>query len=694
MAGDARPSLAEYLFLGVVLGILIVGWVGVVLAQIGNFSLPNLLLILAICSVVGLIYLARWPATVPTSLPKVSFSWEEGVVLLLIGLAVFLYAKPAEYLPLFLDPGWFVSTGVHVAKAGSLSSHSALFSSLDLSAKQLFHRPVKGIFPQFPNLELRGTGGTFLMAFSIVDPAKAELSPWHFPLFSIWIAIFYALGGLRFCLYTAPFFGVLSILSVYFAGKALFGKNVGLLAAILLTLNFTQIYFSRVAYSEILMQFLMFSGIYALTSYVATGKSLYAFAAGLSFGEAFLARIESAILIAPLILFWGYWVITKKRPLKALGFFAVPFALLLAHFIILALTANRLYVDLTIQSLWIRFQALLKGSKCWLTMVALSNSLLAFLVCLALIRPQWKKIALRWLSQKRCRIKALCSFLLIILAAYAYFIRPLSSPIVILGVNTRDTETLSQLGLFLSPLGVWLGILGFIKLMNKDLCPKTLLFFAFALVYSLVFLSMQLVTPTNSYVYSIRRQVPQVIPSFTLLISYVILKWDKGTLLLRIVQVIVIIALLTNFLILDKPYINYRETTGAIAFSDRLAKYFSEEDIVLFEGPWDGISNVGRFAAPLWSIYEKKNVLLFSTMNPDPEILSNVVSGWMKEEKKIYFVSQSNPSPISLEGYDFLLVAEEKWRSSIIAPVVKFPPEIWWFDMPFYIYRIIPSGGK
>ena len=694
MAYEAKPSLAEHLFVGVLLGILIVGWLGVVLAQIGFFSLPSLLLILATCSVVSLIYaVIRRPAMIPSFL-NISLGWEEEIILLLIGLTIFLYAKPAEYLPLFLDPGWFVSTGVHVAKTGSLTGHSALFSSLNSLAKQLFYRPVEGIFPQFPNLQLKGTGGTFLMAFSITDPAKAELGPWHLPLFSIWIAIFYALGGLRFCLYATPFFGVLSVISLYFAGKAVFGKNIGLLAAILLAFNFTQIYFSRVAYSEILMQFLMLSGIYALTSYVAQGKSLYAIAAGLSFGEAFLARAESIILIAPLILFWGYWVIVKKRPSKALGFFAVPFAFLLIHSVILALTANRLYIDLTIQSLWIRFQALLKGSKYWLTIATLSNSLLALLVFFALIRPQRREIALRWLSQKRCWIRALFSIILFILAAYAYFIRPLSSPTVILGVNTRDTETLSQLGLFLSPLGVWLGILGFIKLMNKDLCPKTSLFFAFALVYSLVFLSMQLVTPTNSYVYSIRRQLPQVIPSFILLISYVILKWDKRALPLRIAQTIVIIALLTKFLILNKPYINYRETTGAIAFCDKLAKYFSEEDIVLFEGPWDGVSNVGRFAAPLWSIYDKKNVLLFSAMNPDPEILSDVVSSWVKEKKKVYFVSQSNPSPISLEGYDFPLVAEEKWRSSIIAPVVKFPPEIWWFDMPFYIYKITPSGGK
>ncbi|MBL7182860.1 MAG: hypothetical protein ISS50_00255 [Anaerolineae bacterium] len=160
------------------------------------------------------------------------------MVIFLLCLSLLLYARPAEYILGWLDAGWYVNTGVHIAKTGSLSGENQIFASLPPAAKPLFYNSyasLKEMFPYFPDTESRGI---YLWAFALADPDRGELTAYHPPLFSVWIAIFYAIGGLRFGLYATPFFGALSVLSLYFAGKAMFGRKVGLLASVLLAISF------------------------------------------------------------------------------------------------------------------------------------------------------------------------------------------------------------------------------------------------------------------------------------------------------------------------------------------------------------------------------------------------------------------------------------------------------------------------
>jgi len=126
---------------------------------------------------------------------------------------------------------------------------------------------------------------------------------------------------------------------------------------------------------------------------------------------------------------------------------------------------------------------------------------------------------------------------------------------------------------------------------------------------------------------------------------------------------------------------------GAIAFSEKLANYFGEQDVVIFEETWFQDSRVGHFAAPLWAIYDK-DTLLMSITNMEEEAFSTAVAQWLDDGKGVYFVSQSDPSPLSLKGYELLPVAEERWLYSTITAKLVFPPEIREFEIPFYIYQI------
>ena len=746
----AMETLGEQLFRAALEGALLTGWLALILAQLGLFSLGSLLLALGICSLACLACLLRRGVDLIAPFRQIQVGWEEGAVALLLGLSLLLYARPAEHLPVFLDPGWYVNTGLHVARTGSLTGESTLFSALPPSARSLFFqsfRSFRATMPQFPDV---ASSGFYLMAFAVSDVERGQIVPYHPPLFSVWIATFHALGGLRAALYATPLFGALAVLTLYFAGRALFGRGVGLLAALLLALSFTQLTFSRTPYAEVFTQFLLLGGVYALTTYTRGRRPSLALIAGLAFGQALLAKIESLIVLVPLTLFWSCWLWRKRGSWRDLLLFALPFGLLLAHALLLALTVNRPYVILNGHGLWLRFRSLLTGPRIWLGM-GLSLALAAGGVWGG-IRSRRKRITLS--SEQRRWLKLFCAFLILLLAAYATFLQPLAAP--------GRTLALPQLGLFLSPLGVWLGVLGLVKLVVEGLERRRLFFLAFAVTFSLIVLAAPTVTTSLSRVYAIRRQVPAVIPSFLLLASYGLLGWpcgirrgkrrkgakrdgipqgwgERGTLsiavnarpatagrvarsrreqirhgrlasihtlrvllgrryeplvglgtrmdaLPRLAQGTTIAILLISFLRLDWPFLGYREMAGAVAFAQRLADHFDQGDIVLFEAI-DADSHVGRFAAPLWTLYDK-NALLLSTDDPPREELSGVLDGWLEEGREVYLVSQSRPPPLPLD-HDLVPLAEERWRSSTLAPNLNFPPEIWEFEMPFHIYQII-----
>jgi 4-amino-4-deoxy-L-arabinose transferase-like glycosyltransferase len=663
------------LFLSLLISVLISGLIGLGLAQASVFSLGGLLLALAAYSVFCLVFIIAKGERLSLSFPSIRLGWEDAIVIFLLCLSLLLYARPAEYILGWLDAGWYVNTGVHIAKTGSLSGENRLFSSLPPAAKPLFYNSfasLKEMFHYFPDTESRGI---YLWAFALADPDGGELTAYHPPLLSVWIAIFYALGGLRFGLYVTPFFGALSVLSLYFAGKAMFGRKVGLLAAVLLAISFTQIYFSRMPYSEILSQCLLFSGIYALTTYIVERKPLYAAIAALSFGQAILSRIEGLVVILPLVMFFGCWMILKRRVPKDFRFFTIPFGLLLVDGIVLALTASRPYVELNSYGLWFKLRPLLSESPALLVIsVASWGGLLVMIVYWGLSRSLGARQESRPnpIYEGRHLVSTLLSLAILVLATYAYFI--------------TKSETLVQLGQFVSPLGLWLGVFGLVELIRRDVNEKTAFFLALTSIHGLATMSVLAISTTRSYVYPIRRQVPVLIPALIMLASYAILIWNKGK-FLRVAQLIAIAILLASFLALDMPYMNYREMRDTIAFSEKLASHFSERDVVIFEEMWAQDSRVGHLAAPLWRIYDK-NALLISTVNVEEEAFSTAVAQWLDGGKRVYFVSQSDPPPLFLAGYELLPIAEERWRSSTITTILAFPPKPWEFEVPFYIYQI------
>ena len=114
-------------------------------------------------------------------------------------------------------------------------------------------------------------------------------------------------------------FGILTVLGLYFLGKELYSKNIGLLAAFFLAVNFWHVNFSRIGFRAIMAPFLAIWAFYflivALRESALSRKKLIVFAslAGIMFGLGAYTYIAFRVMpVLVLILLLLYWLRSRK----------------------------------------------------------------------------------------------------------------------------------------------------------------------------------------------------------------------------------------------------------------------------------------------------------------------------------------------------------------------------------------------
>ncbi|MFQ5341814.1 MAG: hypothetical protein ACE5F6_09750, partial [Anaerolineae bacterium] len=258
-------------------------------------------------------------------------------------------------------------------------------------------------------------------------------------------------------------------------------------------------------------------------------------------------------------------------------------------------------------------------------------------------------------------------------------------------------SALGALSLFLTPLGLCLGIVGLSTLVARDLNRRTALLAMLLGTAGLATVLMPAISSNVSYLYTIRRQLPVVVPALLLLTAYVALRWaglsEGGTRsshpsvgLRRGVVMLVLAFVIFNFLDAGRPLVREQELAGSSTFIAGLAERFEPRDIVLFESVDRG-AHVGRFAAPLWAEHDVAAMLLSSSY-PAQGRLAAVVRQWQEQGRRVFFVSQSQPPLFTLPDFKWQLVDQRVWAGSTIAAKMTFPPKTWVVEVPFYIYEI------
>jgi 4-amino-4-deoxy-L-arabinose transferase-like glycosyltransferase len=194
------------------------------------------------------------------------------------------------------------------------------------------------------------------------------LNPWAFGMPALWIGkppLYFWLIALAYQVFGvsnfstrfwSPVFGVLSCVVVFYLGKELYNRAVGLLAVVVLGTFSSFFAFARHAMLDVSLIFFMLASIFFFVlSEKSEKRNRFAILSGLSFGLALMTKQTNALLI-PLIL--GLYVTITQRSLKSL--FTKRFALFFA-------------VGILIISPWLIYMTLQFGPDFWRVYLIYNN---------------------------------------------------------------------------------------------------------------------------------------------------------------------------------------------------------------------------------------------------------------------------------------------------------------------------------
>lgn len=413
-------------------------------------------------------------------------------------------------------------------------------------------------------------------------------------MWPVWIGIFYSIFELKVGLYITPLFALLAILSVFFAGKTLFNRNVGLTASLLLTLNFAQVWYARYPTSEVFTQFLVFSGIFTFIIFNRTSSKFFGIASALCFGETLLTRIDAVFLIIPIALFFGYLRLHDKLRKEHLYFIA-PFLILSIHALITATFISTPYT----------FDIFRDISYEVLTIVTTRTYLAAilfalFVVGLALIDLNKNKIVKKTEGMNKYSPHAqhIIAVSIVILAVYAYFIRP-GPPLI-----DSDRFNMIKLSWYLTELGVALAIIGLIIMIYRNPSKDVFLFFGIISIYGLYYINNAHITPDHPW--WIRRYLPVVVPSFLISAGVALDRIKSSSFLGKGTSFILIFILIISFVQADKPIIGYVEHKGVIDQTRDISTFTGDDGRIIFtRNEYRGFHDCCT-STPLYFIYNRE----------------------------------------------------------------------------------------
>jgi len=283
---DAELDLADGLFALVFLGTLAIGWVALILLQLGWFS-PWRVFGSSLSIGLATLFTAR---RFGRGIKGFHFqhSWFTWACLALLILAVAVYFHPDEFMLGGGDAGVYVNLGAIWADTGS-------FEFLEPGLSSLPQELWSGLFRQTSQNHV--VDYIRLPGFYLSNADSQTIVPQFFPLHPVWISLANGIAGLRVSLFMTPLWASLGVLSVVLAVRQLFGPKIGILAGLLLLVTPLQIYFARYSTAEALTQFLLWGGLYSFGAFTANGERLWGFMAGVALGQVFLTRIDALPLL-------------------------------------------------------------------------------------------------------------------------------------------------------------------------------------------------------------------------------------------------------------------------------------------------------------------------------------------------------------------------------------------------------------
>ena len=609
-------SLGEKLYLSVASSVLLSGWVGLTLAEIGRFSPANVAAVVAILVAVAALALSK-----QLSFASGSRDWRElGVATALLAFTLVAYYPPYEYILGGRDPGIYVNTGFHLAREGNLTFTDPVIASIPEEDWALFFRVDKEL-PDWKHLRFQGYG--------LENPSSARVVPHGLHLYPTWIATAAAMYQMRAGLYATPFFAMLGALGLFFALNRIFGFEIAAWASAFLTVFQIQIWFARFPNSEVVVQFLYALALMFFFFMEEKRSTIAGAMAGVALGSTLLARMENVLFLVPiaLVMIWK----RLKRELDA------PEIAFLGGFSILALHAavhDRFVSWPYVSSILGRHYWRILGDNLW-AIAALG--IIGFVV-VDRLAGRWPSGTYTWVQSNRFRMGA--ALALFALAAFTYFVRPFWH-----GPRTapHDAEAFLRMSWYFYPLGLALAVSGAMVLLVR--ARKTQVFFLLTgLTFSLFFFYK--VRVWHDHYFAMRRFIPVILPSLVVCISVFLVSLRSDARRLTQWGARVIAATLLVIYFVDGralwAFRGHEEFPGSLDFVEELARHIGDDDVVIFPRR----EGLHMLELPLAEL-EGKHVLEFYSLKPPRDRLEDLLVQWRDEYRDVYFVTNYK---VSLSG--------------------------------------------
>jgi Dolichyl-phosphate-mannose-protein mannosyltransferase len=633
LARDEQETtpLDEALFLAFAVSVAVSAWVALLLGELGLFSLPRAATVVAAGGLVAALAgrrrlgfavgktIGRRPAT----------ALVPAFVVLVLAFA--LQARPSHHLVGGRDPGAYIASMGLIARTGGIAYIDPLVLAVPPEDAEVFFR-----HPDKPE----AFSWARFMGFDLERPQTGRVFPEFFHLFPAFGAYLFAAMGTKGALATPVVFSVLGTLAVFLAFRRLLGDAPALLGALLLGANQVHVWFARFPASETASLFLFFLALLAFTRFEESGSPAFAALAGAALGLGLLVRIDAILVLLPLGLYLGHRLARRDLEPRALAALLVPFTLIVGHAALHATLFARKYL---LQVLTRRYWN--HPPEVW------AGVALAAVLALGFVFAMGPRVA-AWTDRHERTLRRAGVGLVVMLAAYAYFLRPqlsawaggdgndptraLANPGVLLSLGfdrlaAHDAGAFHRLSWFITPLGLWLGVAGLCLLIltgrRKHLFPLLLLA-AFGGFY------FYKIRVWNDYFFALRRFVPVVLPFLMAGAAFALVRLARRNARGRLVAAALTLVLFAAFARDTARIAGFRDWVGSVDFVRDLSRRFSKQDAVLFEQP----RSIHLVSLPLWALYGV-NTLEFARFDPDPRHLQHLLEAWRGRFRNVYFVS-------------------------------------------------------
>lgn len=569
---DASKLLTagEQVFWTVALGTFEAGWLALLLAEWGQFSIELALLLLLAWSVGVGVWLwgrgyrqAWWREKFKNMRPRLGKERLQGWLLagIIAGSTFLFFLAPHETILGGQDSGVYFNTGASIAITGRIISTDPLVPVINQTAQDPKVGPIvisqflSGVAKQesrflfVRNYRLPG----FFIYNNLQGISTGEVVPSFFHLYPAYLALGFGLDGSRGITFVTPFLGVMAVFALYLTAQRLFPTRkqrwIAPAAALFTALNAIQVWFARQTLWEMLGAFLIFSGIYGFLLMLrplrlaevedeqghATAHTpspalarLGALGVGISFGLICLAHAQFPFLVWPLAPYL-LWVRLTRRWQAHHWWLLGSFAVLALHAVIHIRLFSLGYFEGIYHNIIVFYQQII-GLIIGVGAVGL------FLFLLVDAMPGRVRTFEGWLQRHWRVIGGGLAVLTLVYLVYNYFLR-------VYGISTDGqgnyptwywslssyigapaTEgperTLVRIGWYFSPPAMLLIFAGLVWLVWRRLNSRTAIFMAILAGITIFFIDTNYTQ--EHYIYSLRRFAVVTVPGFSIALAYVL----------------------------------------------------------------------------------------------------------------------------------------------------------------------------